>query len=173
MQSFKPALIAACGLVVLDAWSQADAQTAARDPNCGPILAAMKKQLALPAYGFANTVDDEPEAEKISTQAATFTATEGGRWRKQPKSAEYPDQFLAQYSSQLHACSTGVSETLNGAAATLYVAQLGTVLIREWISQADGLPIRQEGTLPGVHKRVTVWHYNNVAVPESDKIDPE
>jgi len=62
---------------------------------------------------------------------------------------------------------------LNGAAATLYVAQLGTVLIREWISPADGLPMQQEGMLPGVHKRVTVWNYNNVAVPESDKIDPE
>jgi len=89
MQSFKLALIAACSLVALVASSHAEAQTVARDPNCAPILEAMKKQLALPAYGFASTLDDEQEAEKISTQTATFTATKGGRWRKQPKPSGY------------------------------------------------------------------------------------
>jgi hypothetical protein len=176
MQSFKPALIGACGLVALVAWSQADAQTVARagDPSCAPILNAMKKQAALPVFGAASTLDDGPERELIVTQTDVFTASGNGRWSKKPKSPEQrdQDQWLAKYSSQLHACSTGVPDTLNGAAATLYAAQLGTVLIREWVGQANGLPMQQEGGLPGVHKRVTVWNYD-VAIPASDKIDPE
>jgi len=160
----------------LAAWSHADAQTIARagDPSCAPILEAMKKQLALPVFGAASTLDDGPERELIFTQTDIFTETDG-RWRKKPKPSEERDQnqWLAKYSSQLHACSTGVPDTLNSAAATLYVAQLGTILIREWISQADGLPMLQEGTLPGSHKRVTVWNYNHIAAPASDKIDPE
>jgi hypothetical protein len=66
-----------------------------------------------------------------------------------------------------------VPDTLNGSVAKLYVAQLGTVLIRKWIGQADGLPMQQEATLPGTHKRVTVWNYNHVAVPASGTVDAE
>jgi hypothetical protein len=50
------------------------------------------------------------------------------------------------------------------------VAQLGTILIREWINEADGLPMQQEATLPGSHKRVSVCNYNQAAGERQNRL---
>lgn len=177
MRSSRRAAIDTCGSIaaLVFALFGPMADSYADEAACAPIVNAMKKQSAVPVFGATSMLDDKPGEQFVFTRTHVFVAMESGGWRRRSKTSEERDQarWLAKYASQLHACSTGVPDTVEGAAATLYVAQLGTVLIREWIGAADGLPIRQEASLPRVHKRLTVWDYTQTAVPQIDGVQAE
>lgn len=145
------------------------------DETCAPVMDAVRKQSAVPIYGFTITnTKDWKETKFVKSQTDIFVAKENGRWRRKPRSREERDQSLARLSVQMNGCGFGASDPVKNIGATAYKGKLDTNLTSEWwIGEADGLPLRQEMTLPSGDIMVTEWNYDHVAAPGNDEIDPE
>lgn len=152
----------------------AHADTAA----CQPIMASMVRMTQTPnhqftTYAFAGGAPTKSEV--VITGKTLSILDKGGQWRTVPydaqqQVAELNRKFADPSAAAKVSCTRMGSEAVGGERATLYamhdVTQTDVVDVQVWISDANGLPLRQVIDMPGVKSRVEArFDYANVQAP--------
>ncbi|MEP6835039.1 MAG: hypothetical protein ABJB74_16755 [Gemmatimonas sp.] len=151
-------------------------------PACLAVLHAANKMYTTPNHQFMSKVDalsggTARKMESITT-GGTYYVMASGRWVKGPVPSSPMEEMLKENPQSKVVCREVRSESVNGAAATVYTVhnqtEYGIVDAQYWIAHAGGLILRSEtdidvGVKNGKSHTSMRAEYTNVQAPKLGK----